>query len=95
MNKEKFLVRFGVIGTVLVALCCFTPALVLLLSAVGLSALTGYLDFVLLPALGIFIGITVYAFYRKTKRDAENCCESQPNIETATNEVTNTGDSHE
>jgi hypothetical protein len=35
----------------LVALCCFTPILVILLGVVGLSALTWYLDYVLLPAL--------------------------------------------
>ncbi len=41
----------AVIGTVLVALCCFTPLLVVILGIVGLSALTPYLDYILLPAL--------------------------------------------
>ncbi|MFE8073527.1 mercury resistance system transport protein MerF [Marinobacteraceae bacterium S3BR75-40.1] len=36
----------------------------------GLAALTGYLDYVLLPALGVFIGLTVYAFWRKEQYDA-------------------------
>ena len=45
------LLRIGIIGTVLAALCCFTPILVVLLGAVGLAALTGYLDYVLFPAL--------------------------------------------
>ncbi len=35
-------------GTILVALCCFTPALVILLSALRLAAWVGYLDYVLL-----------------------------------------------
>ncbi|WP_256660057.1 MULTISPECIES: mercury resistance system transport protein MerF [Gammaproteobacteria] len=39
---------------------------------VGLSALTGYLDYVLLPALAIFIGLTIYAIQRKRQADA--CC---------------------
>ncbi|SDU23291.1 mercuric ion transport protein [Nitrosomonas ureae] len=60
------------IGTVVVALCCFTPLLVILLGVVGLSALTGYLDYVLLPALAIFIGLTIYAIQRKRQADA--CC---------------------
>ena len=64
----------SVIGTVLVALCCFTPVLVILLGAVGLAALTGYLDYVLLPALVFFIGLTCYAVWRKKKHDA--CCDS-------------------
>ena len=62
----------GAVGSALVALCCFTPILVLLLGVVGLSALTGYLDSVLLPALAVFIGVTVYAIQRKGRDDA--CC---------------------
>jgi hypothetical protein len=55
----------GIIGAVVAALCCFTPVLVLLLGAVGLGALTGYLDYVLLPALAFFVGLTIYAVARK------------------------------
>ena len=70
MQNPKTLIRVGVVGTVLVALCCFTPTLVILLAAVGLSALTGYLDYVLLPALAAFIGLTIYAVRRKRNADA-------------------------
>lgn len=70
MQDPKTLLRVGVVGTVLVALCCFTPVLVILLGVVGLSALTGYLDVVLLPALAVFIGLTIYAVWRKRKADA-------------------------
>jgi mercuric ion transport protein len=65
--KERTLLRTGLIGTVIVALCCFTPVLVILLATVGLSALVGWLDFVLLPALAIFAGITIYALWRKQR----------------------------
>ena len=51
------LLTTGIVGTVVAALCCFTPLLVVLLGAVGLSAVVGYLDVVLLPALAIFVGI--------------------------------------
>ena len=48
----------------LAAICCFTPALVLLLGALGLSALVGWwLDLILFPALGIFMAMAVYGFY--------------------------------
>jgi len=57
MNLQKV----GIVGAVIAALCCFTPILVILLGAVGLSSLVGYLDYVLLPSLVIFLGITVYA----------------------------------
>ncbi|ERS81037.1 membrane protein [Marinobacter sp. EVN1] len=73
------LLRTSLIGTVVVALCCFTPILVVLLGALGLAALTGYLDYVLLPALVFFIGLTVYAFWRKKKYEA--CCKSPSNKE--------------
>ncbi len=72
MQKPKTLMRVGVIGAVLVALCCVTPILVILLGVVGLSALTGYLDYVLMPALVAFIGLVIYAVWRRQKADA--CC---------------------
>lgn len=71
-KNPKTLIKVGAVGTVLVALCCFTPILVILLGVVGLSALTGYLDVVLLPALVAFIGLTIYAIVRK--RHADACC---------------------
>lgn len=61
MQNPKTLMRAGVIGTVLVALCRFTPVLVILLGVIDLPALTGYPDYVLLPALIVFIGLTIYA----------------------------------
>ena len=63
--KDATLVTTGIIGTVIAALCCFTPVLVTLLGVVGLSALTGYLDYVLLPALAGFILLTIYAVWRR------------------------------
>lgn len=76
MSNPNTLVRNSIIGTVLVALCCFTPILVLLFGVVGLSALTGYLDYVLFPALAVFIGLTIYAVRRKQKMNA--CCTPNP-----------------
>ena len=59
------LLGVGIVGTLIAALCCATPILVLLLGAGGLAWLTGYLDYVLLPALVFFIGLTLYAAFRK------------------------------
>lgn len=71
--KKPGLLTTGAVGTVLIALCCFTPVLVVLFATVGLSAWLGYLDYVLLPALAIFIGLTVYALYRrKTSRSHDS-----------------------
>jgi mercuric ion transport protein len=65
--RDKHLLRIGTIGTVVTALCCFTPVLVVLFSALGISALTGMLDMVLLPALAIFVGITGYALWKQNQ----------------------------
>jgi len=67
VNNNKLLTT-GVVGTVLAALCCFTPVLVILLSGVGLAALIGYLDVVLLPTLAIFVLITLYALWRRRRQ---------------------------
>ena len=64
---NKILLKTGIIGTVIAALCCFTPIVVVLFGAVGLSALVGYLDMVLLPSLLFFIGLTVFALYRRQR----------------------------
>lgn len=45
MNNKRLL-RTGIIGSVIAAICCFTPVPVLLLGVLGLSALVGYLDYV-------------------------------------------------
>lgn len=57
----------GTTGAVVTAICCFTPALVVLLGAVGLSAWLGWLDYVLLPLLGVFVLVAGYAVVAKRK----------------------------
>lgn len=69
--SERRLLITGIVGTVIAALCCFTPVLAVLLGFVGLSALLGWLDVVLLPALAVFIGLTIYALWRR-QRNARN-----------------------
>jgi mercuric ion transport protein len=62
--SDKGLLCTGATGSTIAAICCFTPALVLLLGALGLSAWLAWLDYVLLPALILFLGITIYALIR-------------------------------
>ncbi len=73
MTNKKLLCT-GATGTVIAAICCFTPVLVVLFGAVGLTAWLGWIDYVLFPALAVFIAITVYALTmgrRKPKAAAE------------------------
>ncbi len=59
----------AVSGAVLVALCCFTPILVIALAAVGLTTLTPYLDYVLFPALVLLIVLAVVSYLRWKKHN--------------------------
>jgi mercuric ion transport protein len=65
--NDKTLLRTGIAGSVVVALCCVTPILVIALGVIGLSAAVGWLDFVLFPLLAVFLGLTGYALHRRGK----------------------------
>ncbi len=65
--KSSTLLKAGIAGSVISALCCFTPVLVILFGAVGLAAWVGYLDYVLMPSLLFFLALTVFALSRKAK----------------------------
>jgi len=64
MSNSKLL-KTGVVGLVVTALCCFTPILVVLFGALGLSAIIGWLDYILLPLLAFFIGLCIYAVLKR------------------------------
>lgn len=70
--KDRTLIRTGVVGAVIAAICCFTPVLVIGLGVVGLSAWLAWLDYVLLPALVLSIGLIGYGIWRQ--RRAADCC---------------------
>ena len=65
--KPSSLLKTGIIGTVIAIVCCFTPVLVILFGAIGLSAVVGWLDYVLMPALLIFLLITGYALWKRSR----------------------------
>lgn len=60
-DSRKSFLRAG-IGTLVVAVCCFTPILVLTLGVLGLGFVTPYLDYILLPALAVLVVVTVMAY---------------------------------
>lgn len=62
--KPKIALWASISGTVLVALCCFTPLLVVTLSTIGLVAVVGYLDYILLPALAVMLVVTFISYRR-------------------------------
>lgn len=76
MNQDNLL-RTGVVGTVIAVLCCFTPVLVIVLGTIGLAAVVGYLDYVLLPALAFFLVLTMYALWRRQQAENNNNNDAQ------------------
>ena len=65
--KNSNLLKTGITCTCASFLCCVTPVLVIIFGAVGLSAVVGYLDFVLLPAFGISLAVTIYALVNRRR----------------------------
>ncbi len=65
--QPRSLLRVGITGTVVAVICFFTPVLVILFGVVGLSVAVGSLDYVLLPTLAVFVGITLYAMMKARK----------------------------
>jgi mercuric ion transport protein len=73
--KDATIVKTGAVGSVIAAICCATPALVIALGAVGLSAWLGWIDYVLFPALALFLGLTAYGLWRRNRAAA--CCADE------------------
>ena len=77
--NNRTLLKTGIAGSVIAAICCATPVLVIALGVVGLSAWAGWLDYVLIPVLIIFVGITIYALHRRRAEAACRDVEIQQN----------------
>ena len=59
--------KAGIWGSIITAICCVTPVLVVGLGLIGLAAFTPYLDYVLFPMLGLFL-ILAYYGWSKTRK---------------------------
>lgn len=68
MTNDRKLLRTGSCGTAIAAICCFTPALVVLFGFAGLSAFVGWLDYGLFPMLFASMGLVAYALYLRFGR---------------------------
>jgi mercuric ion transport protein len=64
MDQNTKLLGTGVAGALLSMLCCFTQVLVIMLSAVGLTASVAKLDYVLIPIFVASIALVVFALVR-------------------------------
>ncbi len=71
--NDRTLLRIGIAGSAIAAVCCFTPILVVLLGVVGLSAWLGWLDYVPIPTLAIFLAMTAYGLYQRWRNRVQAC----------------------
>ena len=76
---DRKLLGTGIIGSVIAAVCCFTPVLVAVFAGLGISALMGWwLDyFVLYPALAFFLALIGYALFRRRRKTAGDAASGQ------------------
>jgi mercuric ion transport protein len=67
MDQNTKLIGTGVAGALLSLLCCLTPVLVVLLSALGLTAFIVKLDYVLVPAFVASVALVIFALVRRRR----------------------------
>ncbi|HZR45397.1 MAG TPA: mercury resistance system transport protein MerF [Candidatus Manganitrophaceae bacterium] len=73
MPTPQAYIKAGRIGALIAAICCFTPLLVILLGVIGLGAVTGYLGYLLLPALLICLGLLAYGIFIQKRERTASC----------------------
>ena len=59
------MLKTGIIGSVVAAVCCFTPILVWTFAGLGVSAALAWMDFILLPMLALSLTMTGAALWRR------------------------------
>ena len=67
MNEKKSLTA-GLIGTVVALAVCFSPLMVLLLGALGLSSWFGWIDSVFHLVLVVSVALGIYSLVRHLRR---------------------------
>lgn len=70
--QDRTLVRTGVLGATIAAICCATPLLVLALGALGLAGAAVWLDWLLIPALVAFVALACIGLYRQRRPTASS-----------------------
>ncbi len=66
--RDRTLIATGAIGAALAAICCLTPLLAFLLSAIGLSAWLAKADYILIPVVILGIALLALGLYRRRLR---------------------------
>jgi mercuric ion transport protein len=75
--NDRALVRAGIGGAVIAAICCATPALAVLLPLIGLSAWLTRADFIVTPLLFVSVGVVALGLHLRRATGAAHCA-TQP-----------------
>ncbi len=67
-NDGRKMMKVGLYGSLVAAVCCFTPVLVIGFGVAGLSGLIGGIDYVVFPLLFTFMGVIAHALYLQSPR---------------------------
>ena len=62
--KQRNPLRVGAIGAVVATVVCFTPLVLALLGALGLSSWFGFVDSIFHVVFVLSVGLVVYGLYR-------------------------------
>ncbi len=63
--NDRALIRTGLVGGAVAAICCATPFLAIVLGALGLSAWAAKADYVLIPVLLVSVALVGAGLYRR------------------------------
>lgn len=63
--------KVGLAGSIVTAVCCFTPLLAVSLGALGLAGWIAGLDVILLPALALSLAALAYGWYQSQRESEE------------------------
>ena len=66
--NERTSLKASITSTIVAALCCFTPVLVIGMGAAGLSAWVGGIDYVVFPVMFVSMGFVANALYARAGR---------------------------
>ena len=66
--RDGTLIITGIVGAAVAAVCCATPLLVVVFSAVGLTAWLAKADYVLIPAVILCLVLVAFGLYRRQLR---------------------------
>ncbi len=65
-QQSRKLLKVGIVGSLIAAICCFTPLLVLVFVGAGLTGLVGGIDYVVFPVMFASLGLVAYALYLRS-----------------------------